>query len=55
MFMSALPACVYSVCRGHKRASDPLELELQTVVRLHVGARNQTYEFPERAVSTPSL
>jgi hypothetical protein len=26
-----------------KRASDPLELELQTVVSHHVGSRNQTW------------
>ena len=31
-------AYLYSAQRNQKRASDPLELELQTVVNLHVGA-----------------
>lgn len=42
-----LPACmtlhhVCSACRGQKKTSDFLELELRTVVRCRVGARNQT-------------
>ena len=28
------------VCEGHERASDPLELESQTVVSCHVCAKN---------------
>lgn len=28
--------------KGHKGAPDALELDLQVVVRLHVGAENQT-------------
>lgn len=36
----ALHAC--SACENQKRAVDPLELELQTVVSLYVGARTQT-------------
>lgn len=35
-----LHAC--SAWRGQKKASDSLELELQTIVSCHVGARNQT-------------
>lgn len=34
---SALPACITS--GGQKRESDPLELELQLVMRCHVRAR----------------
>ena len=30
--------CVPGACRGQKRASDPVELELQIVVRCHVDA-----------------
>lgn len=34
----AIYAC--SACRGQNRGSDPLKLELQMVVNLHVGAAN---------------
>ena len=45
MYMSVLSSClsvhrVCSVLGGQKRASDSLELELQTVVNSHVGAGN---------------
>ena len=47
--MGVLPACMYanilSVCsahRGQKRASDPLEPELQMVLSCQTGARKQT-------------
>lgn len=35
-------ACVPDACGGQKKAWDPLELELQMVVRHLVGARTQT-------------
>jgi hypothetical protein len=35
--------CMPCACRGQKRASDPLEVELKTVGRHHVGAGNQTW------------
>jgi len=37
--------CVYAMYTeaGHKKVLDPLELELQTVVSLHVGAETQTW------------
>ena len=44
--MNVLPACMYvhtyvpGVCWGQHKASDPLEPELQMVVRHHVGAGN---------------
>lgn len=34
--------CVWSAFGGQKRASDPLELKLQMVVRHYVGAGNWT-------------
>ena len=34
--------CVCNAYRGQKRASDPLKLELQTVLSHNVGAGNQT-------------
>lgn len=39
MDLCALSAC--STYGGPKRAAEPLELELQQVVSLYVGARNQ--------------
>ena len=30
-----------TACRGQKRVSDPLELDLRPVVNYHVGAGNQ--------------
>lgn len=47
-FTSILPACMsaYHMCAGaqvnQKRVLDPLDLELQMVVRYHVGSGNQT-------------
>lgn len=43
--------------RGQKRVSDPQEHELQTVISLCVGARNQTWVLQERSLLTaePSL
>lgn len=38
---------VFSACRGQKKTSDFLELELQSVVRCRVGARNQTLALYE--------
>ena len=35
---------------GQKRAVEPLEVELQTVVSCHVGARNQTQVLEEQLV-----
>jgi hypothetical protein len=35
-------ACMLGAQRGYKRALDPLEQELQTVLNLHVGAGNPT-------------
>lgn len=35
--MSVCVSCMPEACRGLKRAPDPLELELQTVVSHHVG------------------
>lgn len=35
--------CTYSAHRGQKRALEPLELELQKVESVHVGAGNQTW------------
>ena len=50
MCMGVLPACMTMYCvgvpgahRGQKRASDPLELELQMVVSHQVGSRNGTW------------
>jgi hypothetical protein len=40
--------CVPVACRGQKRASDTLELELQMVVSRHVGARMFEPEFLEK-------
>lgn len=34
--------CVLGPCRGQKRASNLLEIELQSAVSHHVGARSQT-------------
>ena len=49
MCMSILPVCisVYQVCSlsAQERASDALELELQTAVNGHVGAGNQTQDL----------
>lgn len=44
---SALPTCMCTACmpgahRAEKRALNPLALELQLVVRYHVGAGNET-------------
>ena len=33
--------CMLGACRGQKRTSDPLELDLGNVVSTHVGAGNQ--------------
>lgn len=41
-FMSAT-TCMYKVCGGHRRASGPLELQLQKVASYHVlGIRIRT-------------
>lgn len=44
MCMSVLSAsmyvCIFSACRGKKRALDPLELEFQAVESYQMGARN---------------
>jgi hypothetical protein len=40
--MYVYPTRVYSAHRGQKRALEPLELELQTVVSFHVDPENQT-------------
>ena len=43
MCMGVLPAwmsmciCIPSACGGQKRASDPLVLELQMLMKIHVG------------------
>lgn len=54
MFTGALLAgmSVHQVCafRGQKEASDPLELQLQPVLCLPVGAWNRTWAF-RRATS----
>lgn len=51
LFEKDLLACMYVQCPGgHKRASDPLELEVGTIVSHHVGAVNCTW-FPKKAAS----
>lgn len=40
--MNVLPACVPGVHGSQKRALDPLELELQTIVSHLAGSGNQT-------------
>lgn len=37
--------CVPGACRGQKRVSDPLELELQMVVSHNAGAGNRPWNF----------
>lgn len=41
--MYVCATCLPSAHEGQKRVSDPLRLELQTVVRHQVGARNQNH------------
>lgn len=37
------PMCVSDAYGGQKAALDHLELEIQTIVKCHVGAENQTW------------
>lgn len=46
--------CMLSICGSRKRVSDLLELQLQMVVNLHVGAGNRTQVFWKSShVSSP--
>lgn len=38
--------CDHGILGGQKRVSDPLDLELQTVVRRHVGDEHHTWPLP---------
>jgi hypothetical protein len=40
MYVCAPHASLLAACRGRKRVSDSLKLELQMVVVFHVGAEN---------------
>ena len=48
-------AHVLSACRGQKRGSNPLGLELQMVGSHHVGSRNQTEVFLKISKHSPPL
>lgn len=53
MCVDVFPACksMYHICifhRDQKRASDLLELELETVLSHHVDAGNQTQDPPQK-------
>jgi hypothetical protein len=43
IYVSVLCVCMPGACGGQKRASDPLELELQMVVNCHVSSGNQIW------------
>jgi hypothetical protein len=48
--------CLHIKCvhhRGQRKVSDPLKLELQTVINHHVGAGNQTLLFNKSSHSGP--
>lgn len=40
LYVCKCTTCKSGTCKGQKRASDPVELELQTVSSHHVGAGN---------------
>jgi len=40
LYVYMCTTCVPGAFHGHKRASEPLELELRVVVSHHVGAEN---------------
>ena len=46
--MYVCATCARSSCRNHKRASNFLELDLQTVVSCHMDAGNQTQGQEQR-------
>lgn len=49
LYICICSECVPSVLGGQKRELDSLSLELQTVVRSHVGVENQTWSFGRAA------
>ena len=56
-YFSCICVCVphtHSVQECQKKMSDPLELELQTVVSCHVGAGNQTLVLLQGQVLLPT-
>ena len=42
---------VFGACEGQKKASDPLEVELQTAVSGYVGVRHRIWVLWKRAAS----